>query len=280
MATNGKSKKNKKKIFIFSGIGVVVIALILVVVLGSKKENVITVQTEKASKRTITQIVTASGKIQPETMVKINAEVSGEITQLPVKEGDRVRKGQLLMQLWNDDQQAEQAFSQAQLETSRKRVVEACTMAEQARRELARQEGLFKQGFVSEGRLDTVRAEADTRTATCATAKADVAQSQARVAVVGAATSQIAYTASKGGVLAMTREIAVEYARRGIRANALCPGPVRTPLLDQLLADPAARARRIVHIPMGRLAEADEIAVVVHDVGNEDSLVGSEVQSA
>lgn len=83
------------------------------------------------------------------------------------------------------------------------------------------------------------------------------------VAVVGAATSQIAYTASKGGVLAMTREIAVEYARRGIRANALCPGPVRTPLLDQLLADPAARARRLVHIPMGRLAEADEIARAV-----------------
>lgn len=83
------------------------------------------------------------------------------------------------------------------------------------------------------------------------------------VAVVGAATSQIAYTASKGGVLAMTREIAVEYARQGIRANALCPGPVRTPLLEELLADPAARARRLVHIPMGRLAEADEIAQAV-----------------
>jgi NAD(P)-dependent dehydrogenase (short-subunit alcohol dehydrogenase family) len=80
------------------------------------------------------------------------------------------------------------------------------------------------------------------------------------VAVVGAATSQIAYTASKGGVLAMTREIAVEYARQGIRANALCPGPVNTPLLEEFLADPAKRARRLVHIPMGRLAEAGEIA--------------------
>jgi NAD(P)-dependent dehydrogenase (short-subunit alcohol dehydrogenase family) len=80
------------------------------------------------------------------------------------------------------------------------------------------------------------------------------------VAVMGAATSQIAYTASKGGVLAMTREIAVEYARQGIRANALCPGPVNTPLLEELLADPAARARRFVHLPMGRLAEAGEIA--------------------
>jgi NAD(P)-dependent dehydrogenase (short-subunit alcohol dehydrogenase family) len=81
------------------------------------------------------------------------------------------------------------------------------------------------------------------------------------VAVVGAATAQIAYTASKGGVLAMTREIAVAYAKQGIRANALCPGPVDTPLLQQLLADPAARARRLVHVTMGRLAKAGEIAV-------------------
>lgn len=80
------------------------------------------------------------------------------------------------------------------------------------------------------------------------------------VAVMGAATSQIAYTASKGGVLAMTREIAVEYARQGLRANALCPGPVNTPLLEEFLSDPAARARRLVHVPMGRLAEASEIA--------------------
>ncbi len=80
------------------------------------------------------------------------------------------------------------------------------------------------------------------------------------VAVMGAATSQIAYTASKGGVLAMTREIAVEYARQGLRANALCPGPVSTPLLEEFLSDPAERARRLLHIPMGRLAEAREIA--------------------
>ena len=80
------------------------------------------------------------------------------------------------------------------------------------------------------------------------------------VALMGAATAQIAYTASKGGVLALTREIAVAHAKQGIRANALCPGPVQTPLLEELLADPAARARRLVHVPMGRLAEAREIA--------------------
>jgi NAD(P)-dependent dehydrogenase (short-subunit alcohol dehydrogenase family) len=91
------------------------------------------------------------------------------------------------------------------------------------------------------------------------------------VAVMGAATSQIAYTASKGGVLAMTREIAVEYARQGIRANALCPGPVNTPLLAEFLADPEVRARRMVHIPMGRLAEASEIARAALFLASPDS---------
>lgn len=80
------------------------------------------------------------------------------------------------------------------------------------------------------------------------------------VAHLGAATPQIAYTASKGAVLSMTREIAVIYARQGIRANALCPGPVLTPLLAKYMADDAQRERRLVHIPMGRFGEAIEIA--------------------
>lgn len=80
------------------------------------------------------------------------------------------------------------------------------------------------------------------------------------VAHMGAATPQIAYTASKGAVLAMTREIAVIYARRGIRANALCPGPVMTPMLAKFLADDAKRQRRLVHIPMGRFGDPLEIA--------------------
>jgi NAD(P)-dependent dehydrogenase (short-subunit alcohol dehydrogenase family) len=81
------------------------------------------------------------------------------------------------------------------------------------------------------------------------------------VAVMGAATSQISYTASKGGVLAMSRELGVELARRGVRVNALCPGPVDTPLLRELFAkDPAKAARRLVHVPMGRFARAEEVA--------------------
>jgi NAD(P)-dependent dehydrogenase (short-subunit alcohol dehydrogenase family) len=91
------------------------------------------------------------------------------------------------------------------------------------------------------------------------------------VAWMGAATSQTAYTASKGAVLAMTREIAVEYARRGIRCNALCPGPIDTPLLAALLADPVQRQRRFVHIPMGRLGRAEELAKAALFLASDDA---------
>ncbi|HZJ27385.1 MAG TPA: glucose 1-dehydrogenase [Acidimicrobiia bacterium] len=91
------------------------------------------------------------------------------------------------------------------------------------------------------------------------------------VALVGAATSQIAYTASKGGVLSMTREIAVEYARQGIRANALCPGPIETPMLAELMSDPERRQRRLVHIPMGRLGHAEEIAKAALFLASDDA---------
>ena len=91
------------------------------------------------------------------------------------------------------------------------------------------------------------------------------------VAWMGAATSQTAYTSSKGAVLAMTREIAVEYARRGVRCNALCPGPIETPLLMQLLSDDAKRQRRFVHIPMGRLGQAEELAKAALFLASDDS---------
>ncbi len=92
------------------------------------------------------------------------------------------------------------------------------------------------------------------------------------VAVMGAATSQISYTASKGGVLSLSRELGVEFARQGIRVNALCPGPVDTPLLQELFAkDPAKAARRMVHVPVGRFAAAEEIARPVLFLASDDS---------
>jgi NAD(P)-dependent dehydrogenase (short-subunit alcohol dehydrogenase family) len=92
------------------------------------------------------------------------------------------------------------------------------------------------------------------------------------VAVMGSATSQISYTASKGGVLALSRELGVEFAARGVRVNALCPGPVDTPLLRELFAaDPVQAARRMVHVPMGRFARADEIANAVLFLASDES---------
>jgi NAD(P)-dependent dehydrogenase (short-subunit alcohol dehydrogenase family) len=92
------------------------------------------------------------------------------------------------------------------------------------------------------------------------------------VAVLGSATSQISYTASKGGVLAMSRELGVQFARQGIRVNALCPGPVNTPLLQELFAkDPERAARRLVHVPVGRFAEPEELAAAVAFLASDDA---------
>jgi NAD(P)-dependent dehydrogenase (short-subunit alcohol dehydrogenase family) len=103
-------------------------------------------------------------------------------------------------------------------------------------------------------------------------ARGSVINTASFVAVMGAATSQISYTASKGGVLALSRELGVEFARRGVRVNALCPGPVDTPLLKELFSkDPEKAARRLVHVPMGRFAHADEIAKGALFLASEDS---------
>ena len=102
--------------------------------------------------------------------------------------------------------------------------------------------------------------------------KGSIINTASFVAVLGAATSQISYTASKGGVLAMSRELGVQFAREGIRVNALCPGPINTPLLRELFAaDPDRAARRLVHVPMGRFGEPEEIAAAVAFLASDDS---------
>lgn len=102
--------------------------------------------------------------------------------------------------------------------------------------------------------------------------KGSIINTASFVAVMGAATSQISYSASKGGVLAMSRELGVEFARQGIRINALCPGPVNTPLLKELFAsDPERAARRLIHVPLGRFAEPEELAAAVAFLASDDA---------
>lgn len=124
---------------------------------------------------------TRAGAVEACQRARLSTIIGGRIEVLAVREGDRVKKGQLLMRLWNEDIQAQERLAQTQVETARKRVVEACTIAESAEREVARQNELNARGFVSANAIDNARAAADARSAGCATARADVAQTEASV---------------------------------------------------------------------------------------------------
>jgi len=167
MAKNGK--KSRKKLIIFSILGLVAIALGVVVFLGSRKEPVITVQTEKVLPRTITQLVTATGKIQPEVQVKITPEVSGEIVALPVKEGQRVKKGDLLMKIKPD-------FYMAQRDQFAAGLLSAKAGLSRTEPEFRRIESLYKKGLVSGTEYDQARAAYESSKAQFAQATASLDQ--------------------------------------------------------------------------------------------------------
>jgi HlyD family secretion protein len=168
MPNNGKKKK-KKRIIIVSVLGLVLIVLALVVFLGSKREPVTPVQTEKATLRTITEIVTATGKIQPEVQVKISPEVSGEIVELPVKEGQRVKKGELLMKIKPDVYIALRGQYAAGL-------LSAEAALKKTEPEFERMASLYKKGLVSQAEYDQARAAYETSKASYAQAKASLDQ--------------------------------------------------------------------------------------------------------
>ena len=149
---SGNNKKSKKKAFIFSGLGLLLIVLVVLVVLGSKKDPVITVQTEKVAHRTITQVVTATGKIYPEVQVAITPEVSGEVIDLPVKEGQRVKKGTLLLRIKPDFYTAIRDQAAAGLASSR-------ASLSRTEADYKRVKGLFAKGLVSESELEISRSQ-------------------------------------------------------------------------------------------------------------------------
>jgi HlyD family secretion protein len=126
---------------------------------------------------------TRAGTIESCQRTKMSTIIGGRIEILAVKEGDRVKKGQLLMQIWHDDIKAQERLARAALDTSRKRVVEACTLADSAEREVKRQKELHRQGFISANAIDTAQAAADARAASCATARSDIAQAEASLNV-------------------------------------------------------------------------------------------------
>ena len=148
---NGNGKKKKKKIIIFSIIGLVVIILAVLVFLGSRRETIVNVQTEKVQRRTITQIVSATGKIQPEIQVKINAEVSGEIIALPVREGQRVAKGQMLVRIKPDALQAQYESALANVEMTNANL-------SRSEAEYKRSQDLYSKKLISDSDMEIAKA--------------------------------------------------------------------------------------------------------------------------
>lgn len=151
-------KKSKKKVIIFSSIGLLLLVLILVVIFGGKKEEIIPVQTEKVQKRTITQIVTASGKIQAEVSVTINPEVSGEIVSLPVKEGQVVKKGDLLVKIKPDAYLAQLERQTASVNAAKAQLQIQKANLQKMESDFKRQEELFKKNLISISDYESAKA--------------------------------------------------------------------------------------------------------------------------
>lgn len=154
---NGK-KKNRKKLYIFGSLGLLIVILIVVVGFGSKKETIITVQTEKVKRMTITQTVSATGKIQPQTQVKINAEVSGEIVDIPVKEGDHVKRGQLLVRIKPDLYAADMEQAVANVNSSKSLIAQRKADLIKVEAEYKRAIELSRKGLISDAELENTKA--------------------------------------------------------------------------------------------------------------------------
>lgn len=175
---NGK-KKSKKKIYIFSAIGVVLVALILMALLGGSKENIIPVQVEKVIKRNITQTVSATGTIDSEFKVDITPEVTGEIVKLPVKEGDRVKKGDLLIQINAKQYEADKESSEANLQAAKSTAAMRKAELDKVQADYERTKELYNKNLSSDAEFQAAKSTYESSKASYQGAMANVSQSQA-----------------------------------------------------------------------------------------------------
>jgi HlyD family secretion protein len=176
---NGKKKKSKKKVYIFGGIGVLLLALILIAIFGGSKEEIVAVQTEKVQKRDITQTVAATGKINPEFKVSITSEVTGEIVDLPVKEGYRVKKGQLLIKIKGDAYVAQKERAQANLQASQADLQMRKATLDKVTSDYNRLKELHGKNLASDAELETAKSNYLSSKAQYDAAEANVLQNKA-----------------------------------------------------------------------------------------------------
>lgn len=199
MATN----KKKKRIFILSGAGLLVVILVAAIVIGGKKEPVITVQTEKVARRTITQVVTASGDVEPKVLVKISPEVSGEIVQLPVVEGQKVTQGQVIVKIRPDTYVAQVQQSEAYLQSMNGQQDLAKANFDNSVSIYKRDQELYKKNLMSDQDLEAAKTQYDVNKAAYESAKANVASAQAQLAQAQDAFSKTTIHAPMDGIVSV-----------------------------------------------------------------------------
>ncbi|MEN8192253.1 MAG: efflux RND transporter periplasmic adaptor subunit [Bacteroidota bacterium] len=178
----GKGKKSKKKLFIFGALGLMLIIIIVLVVTSGDKEEIISVQTEKVEKRTVTQVVSATGKIFPEYQVELRPEVTGEIVELPVKEGDIVDRGQLLIRIKPEQYTAQRNRAAASLESSKAMLKVRKADMDKIESDYERVQGLFNKELASEQELETAKANYLKSVGSYESQKASVKQAEASLA--------------------------------------------------------------------------------------------------
>jgi HlyD family secretion protein len=247
---NGKKKKSKKKVLILGGIGVLLLVIILVVAFGGNKELIVQVQLDKVQKRTITQIVTATGKINPDFQVKISAEATGEIVQLNVKEGDKVNKGQLLLRIKPETYLAQKSRAEASLQSIRAGLNVTQANLTQAENDYKRIQGLFDKKLESESNLETAKTRFLVAKGNFESQKASVAQSEASLKEADENLNKTNVYAPMNGIVSSLK---VEVAER-VLGSGFSPG---TELLT--VADLSA---------MEATVDVDENDVVLVSIGD------------
>jgi len=194
-------KRNKKKIIVLSALGVLVLLVIVLAILGTKKEEVIIVQTELVKRRNITQIVTATGKIDPEIKVVITPEVSGEIVYLPVKEGQRVRKGDILLKIKQDQYIAQRDRAVANLSSAKASLNIQKIQLQKIESDYNRVKELYAKGLSSDAELETIKAQYETARAQVQSAESVVQQMEAAVKEANENLAKTIITAPMDGIV-------------------------------------------------------------------------------
>ena len=208
---NGNRKKSKKKLFIFGGIGLLLVVLLVVAFIGGNKEEIVSVQTEKVEKRTITQTVAATGKINPEFKVVINPEVTGEIIELPVKEGDLVKKGQLLIRIKGDQYVAQNERLEANLQSAKANLKMREAELTKVELDYNRVKELHTKGLASDSELESAKSNFLSTKASYQVAEANVAQSEASLKEI---MDQISKTGIRSPMDGVVTKLNVELGER------------------------------------------------------------------